>query len=92
MRIRVPGSTSATKSLSSPVSVILSWSESNGVKLSLTFQNQLTKGYHDTDVITCKLKAHCHHRISYRHTNFISQVHSKNVLTSVEVSFHLTGS
>ena len=27
-----PGSTSATKSLSSSVSVILSWSESNGVK------------------------------------------------------------
>ena len=32
MRIRVSGSTSATKSLSSSVSVILSWSESNGVK------------------------------------------------------------
>ena len=32
MRIRVSGSTSATKSLSSSVSVILSWSESTGVK------------------------------------------------------------
>ena len=36
-----------------------------------------------------QLKAHCDHRISYHHTNFISQVHSKNVLTSFEVSFHL---
>ena len=33
MRIRVSGSTSATKSLSPSVSVILSWSESSGVKL-----------------------------------------------------------
>ena len=32
MRIRVSGSTSATKSLLSSVSVTLSWSESNGVK------------------------------------------------------------
>ena len=32
MRIRVSGSTSATKSLSSSVFLILSWSESNGVK------------------------------------------------------------
>ena len=32
MRIRVSGSTSATKSLSSSVSVILSWIESSGVK------------------------------------------------------------
>ena len=32
MRIRVPGSTSATESLLSSVSVTLSWSESNGVK------------------------------------------------------------
>ena len=32
MRIRVSGSTSAAKSLSSSVSVILSWSEPNGVK------------------------------------------------------------
>ena len=32
MQIRVSGSTSATKSLSSSVSVILSWSESNGVR------------------------------------------------------------
>ena len=33
-----------------------------------------------------QLKAHCDHRISYHHTNFISQVHSNTVLTSVEVS------
>ena len=32
MRIRVPGSTGATESLSSSVSVTLSGSESNGVK------------------------------------------------------------
>ena len=32
MRIRVSGSTSATKSLSSSVSVILSWSEFSGAK------------------------------------------------------------
>ena len=37
------------------------------------------------------LKAHCHSGISYIQTKFISQVHSKNVGTSVEVSFHLTG-
>ena len=36
------------------------------------------------------LKAHCHSRISYDHTKSISQVYSKNVGTSVEVSFHLT--
>ena len=27
-----------------------------------------------------QLKAHCDHRISYHHTNFISQVHSKMFL------------
>ena len=32
MQIRVSGSTSASKSLLSSVSVTLSWSESNGVK------------------------------------------------------------
>ena len=32
IQIRVSGSTSATKSLSSSVSVILSWIESDGVK------------------------------------------------------------
>ena len=39
-----------------------------------------------------QLKTHCDHRISYHHTNFISQVQSKNVLTSVEVPFRLRGS
>ena len=34
-----------------------------------------------------QLKAHCDHRISYHHTSFISQVHSKTVLSSAEVSF-----
>ena len=29
-----------------------------------------------------QLKAHCDHRISYHHTNFISQVHSNTVLTN----------
>ena len=38
-----------------------------------------------------RLKARCHPRISYGHTKFISQVHSKNVGTSVDVSFHTTG-
>ena len=37
------------------------------------------------------LKAHCHPRISFGLTKFISQFHSKNVGTSVKVSFHLTG-
>ena len=37
------------------------------------------------------LKAHCYPRISYGHTKFISQVPSKNVGTSVDVSFHITG-
>ena len=37
-----------------------------------------------------QLKTHCDHRISYHHRKFISKVHSKNVLTSVEASFHLT--
>ena len=37
------------------------------------------------------LKACCHPRISYGHTKFISQVHSKNIGISVEVSFHLNG-
>ena len=37
------------------------------------------------------LKAHCHPQISYGHAKFISQVHSQNVGTSVEVSYHLTG-
>ena len=36
-----------------------------------------------------KLEAHCDHRISYHHTNFILQVHSNTVLTIVEVSFIL---
>ena len=37
------------------------------------------------------LKACCHPRISFGHTKFISQVHSKNIGISVEVSFHLNG-
>ena len=32
-----------------------------------------------------QLKAHHDHRISYHHTNFISQLYSKTVLTSAEV-------
>ena len=40
---------------------------------------------------TLFVKAHCHPRISYGQTKFIKQVHSKNVGTSVEVSFQLTG-
>ena len=56
MRIRVSGSTSATKSLSSSVSVILSWSESNGVLSSAEARVMNSNNYHSE----ARASARCH--------------------------------